>query len=87
MGHLSNKEYFTTTTLIFKLKDVFQENVKNKVTSFQHKWNLSPKYHQDPVVRRPISTNLELNFYPGFFFFHLKAFSGTIFSILLGASN
>ena len=36
MGHLSNKEYFTTTTLIFKLKDVFQENVKNKVTGFQH---------------------------------------------------
>ena len=40
MGHLSNKEYFTTTTLIFKLKDVFQETVKNKVTGFQHKWNL-----------------------------------------------
>ena len=39
MGQLSNKEYFTTTTLIFKLKDVFQENVKNKVTGFQHKWN------------------------------------------------
>ena len=36
MGHLSNKEYFTTTTLIFKLKDVFQENV----TGFEHKWNL-----------------------------------------------
>ena len=40
MGHLSKKEYFTTTTLIFKLKDVFQENVKNKVNGFQHKWNL-----------------------------------------------
>ena len=40
-----------------------------------------------PVVRRPISANLGLNFDPGFFFFCSKAFSRIIFSIIFGASN
>ena len=44
-------------------------------------------YSMITIDERPISTNLELNFYPGSFFFHLKAFSGTIFSIHLGTSN
>ena len=38
---------------------------------------------QDPVVRRPVSANLGLNFNPGFFFFSSKALSRKIFSILL----
>ena len=40
-----------------------------------------------PVVRRPISANLGLNFDPGFFFFCSKAFSPIIFSIIFRASN
>ena len=42
---------------------------------------------QGPVVRRPISTNLRLNFNPGFFSFNSKASSRIIFSILLRSSN
>ena len=42
---------------------------------------------QDPVVRRPISANPELNFNLGLFFFGSKAFSRMIFSILFRASN
>ena len=38
---------------------------------------------QAPVVRRPVSANLGLNFNTGFFFFSSKAFSRIIFSILL----
>ena len=40
-----------------------------------------------PVVRRPIIANLRLTFNPGFFFFHSKAFSRIIFSVLLRSSN
>ena len=40
-----------------------------------------------PVVRRPISANLGLNFNLEFFVFCLKAFSQIIFSILCWASN
>ena len=40
-----------------------------------------------PVVRRPISTNLGLNFNLEFFVFCSKAFSPIIFSILCLASN
>ena len=43
--------------------------------------------HLGPVVRRPISANLGLNFDPGFFFFCSKAFSPIIFSIIFRASN
>ena len=39
------------------------------------------------VVRRLISANPGLNFNPGFFFFFPKAFSQTIFSHPLKASN
>ena len=38
---------------------------------------------QAPVVRRPVSANLGLNFNPGFFFFSSKALSRIIFSLLL----
>ena len=40
-----------------------------------------------PVVRRPISANLGLNFNPGLFFLSSKAFSRTIFSILFRVTN
>ena len=40
-----------------------------------------------PVVERPISANLRLNFNPGFFSFNSKVFSRIIFSILLRSSN
>ena len=40
-----------------------------------------------PVVRRPISANLGLNFDPSFFFFCSKAFSPIIFSIIFRACN
>ena len=42
---------------------------------------------QGPVVRRPISTNLGLNFNPGPFFLSSKAFPRTIFSILFLVAN
>ena len=42
---------------------------------------------QGPVVGRPISANLGLNFNPGFFFFCSKAFSRIIFSLLFRASH
>ena len=41
---------------------------------------------QDPVVRKPISTNLGLNFNLGFLFFCSKAFTRIIFTILYRAS-
>ena len=47
-------------------------------------WGHGP---QDPVVRRPISTNPGLNFNPGLLFFSSKAFSRTIFSILFRVAN
>ena len=40
-----------------------------------------------PVVRRPISANLGLNFNPGPFFLSSKAFPRTIFSILFLVAN
>ena len=42
---------------------------------------------QDPVVQRPISTNMGLHFNPDFFFFCSKALSKINFSFLLRASN
>ena len=43
--------------------------------------------YKGPVVQRPISTNLRLNFNPGFFSFNSKVFSRIIFSILLRSST
>ena len=40
---------------------------------------LDMKWPLDPVVRRPISANLWLNFNPGFLFFRTRAFSRKIF--------
>ena len=40
-----------------------------------------------PVVRTPVSTNLRLNFNPGFFFLLSKALSRIIFFILFRVSN
>ena len=41
-----------------------------------------------PVVRRPISANLSLDFNPGFFsFYSNEAFSQIIFCFLLRSSN
>ena len=40
-----------------------------------------------PVVQKPISANLRLNFNSGFFFFYLKSFSRIIFSIHLRSSS
>ena len=42
---------------------------------------------QGPVVRRPISANLGLNFNPGPFFLSSKAFPRTTFSILFLVAN
>ena len=42
---------------------------------------------QGPVVRRPISANLGLNFNPGLFFLSSKAFSRTIFSSVFRVAN
>ena len=43
--------------------------------------------HQGPVVRRPISAQPRVKFNRGFFFCCSKAFSRTIFSVILRASN
>ena len=42
---------------------------------------------QGPAVRTPVSANLGLNFYPGFFFLLSKALSRIVFSILFRVSN
>ena len=42
---------------------------------------------QGPVVRKPVSANLGLNFNLGFFFLLSKAVSRIIFSILFRVSN
>ena len=43
--------------------------------------------YQGPVVRRPVSSNLGLNFNLGFFFFSSKALSWIIFSFLVRVSS
>ena len=43
--------------------------------------------HLGPVVRRPVSANLGLNFNPGFFLLLSKALSQIIFTILFRVSN
>ena len=49
--------------------------------------NLVRRTYLGPVVRTPVSTNLRLNFNPGFFFLLSKALSRISFFILFRISN